>query len=73
MPMRTEVVLYIPPNELQELSSEMDFLLRRTFGPDLTKYQSQLNAQIPRVMDFMRLLCLHLPDSIDKSIYFPGS
>ena len=73
MPMRTEVVLYIPPDELQELSAEMDFLLRRTFGQDLNQRKQQLNAQIPRVMDFMRLLCLHLPDSIDKDIYFPDS
>lgn len=73
MSMRTEVVLYIPPDELQELSAEMDFLLRRTFGSDLNKCKSQLNSQIPRIMDFMRLLCLHLPDSIDKSIYFPDS
>jgi len=68
--MRSEVVLYVPVNELQDLASEMDFLLRRTYGEGLQGRIKQLEAQTPRVMDFMRLLCMHLPDSIDKSIYF---
>lgn len=69
--MRGEMVFYVPQDEGRRMIDELDFLLRRVYGEDISKSRQQIASQVPNMFAFLLNLAQFMPGAIDLSQYLP--
>jgi hypothetical protein len=69
--MRGEMVFYVSQDESRRMISELDFLLRRVYGEDISKSRQQIASQVPNMLAFLLNLAQFMPGAIDLTQYLP--
>ena len=70
--MRGEMVFYVSQEEGRRMIDELDFLLRRVYGEDISKNRPQIASQVPNMLAFLINLAQFMPGAIDLAQYLPG-
>lgn len=69
--MRGEMVFYVSQEEGRRMIDELDFLLRRVYGEDISKNRQQVASQVPNMLAFLINLAQFMPGAIDLAQYLP--
>lgn len=69
--MRGEMVFYVPQDEGRRMIDELDFLLKRVYGGDISKSRQQIASQVPNMLAFLLNLAQFMPGAIDLAQYLP--
>lgn len=69
--MRGEMVFYVSQDEGRRMLDELDFLLRRVYGADISKSLQQIASQVPNILALLLNLAQFMPGAIDFTQYLP--
>ena len=69
--MRGEMVFYVSQDEGRRMINELDFLLRRVYGEDVSKSRQQIVSQVPNMLAFLLNLAQFMPGAVDLTQYLP--
>jgi hypothetical protein len=70
VPLRSELVFYIPQDEARAMLNELDFLFGKAFG-DVSKSREQILAQLPSLLALLVQVAGYFPNTIDLEAYLP--